>query len=448
MKTINITFVLVVPLSVLPGRGIYAQDFSDAERPSEMSHLTAPAVQRSKSSSDSVTAWPKKLRDRRTWERIVSFPGDLVYFPVGLFFDGLEASIAFVDESKLVPKAVDFLTCDDGSCGALPTYTSQSGAGFKFFQKGLLSEESKLTLALTAGQRGRQRYQLRLSGVRFFGGSVFSEFLGRYRFLSDESFFGLGPKSRFVDETNFAHEQATVEAALGANLHDRFRVNAKFGLDLNNILEGRDKRLPSATDLPQGELPPGIEDQVRIVRLEISGYRDSKNRPGNPSGGTEALVQAGVFVETGDSQYRFWKVSGDLTRHIHLFYGRVLVVRVAGEVTEPISDKGIPFYYLSKLGRHETIRGFRRGRFRDRDMLLGVVEYRYPIQHPIRHRWADALLFVDAGKVSSDIFDDSSGDGFHVSYGAGIRVWSRRGLIARLEVGMSSDGFRVHFGLN
>ena len=132
-----------------------------------------------------------------------------------------------------------------------------------------------------------------------------------------------------------------------------------------------------------------------------------------------------------------------MRQHIHLFYNRSLALRLAGEITEPFSDREVPFYYLSELGRGETIRGFSRGRFRARDMVLGSLEYRYPI-------WAkaDAILFVDVGQVAEDIFNDLSTDNFEVGYGGGVRIWGKEGLVTSFVIGKSSDGFRVYFGLN
>jgi outer membrane translocation and assembly module TamA len=95
------------------------------------------------------------------------------------------------------------------------------------------------------------------------------------------------------------------------------------------------------------------------------------------------------------------------------------------------------------LGRRETIRGFTRGRFRDNDMLLASLEYRYPIWH-----YFDAVLFVDAGQVSPDIAETFALDRFEFGFGGGIRVRTNRGLILKLEIGFSRDRTRFYGVLN
>lgn len=111
---------------------------------------------------------PKKIKYRSSWEKIVSFPGKLLYFPFKLTFKGTDALIATVDESNVIPRVNDVLKSDDGLRGLVPTYASRSGAGIKLYQKGLLNPESKLTLTLTAGLRNRQNYQLEFKRIRLY----------------------------------------------------------------------------------------------------------------------------------------------------------------------------------------------------------------------------------------------------------------------------------------
>ena len=67
--------------------------------------------------SDTVQVRRKKLGQKKTWEKAVSFPGTLVYLPLKLTFKLVKESIIFVDESKVISK-----THDDGRRGVLPTY--------------------------------------------------------------------------------------------------------------------------------------------------------------------------------------------------------------------------------------------------------------------------------------------------------------------------------------
>jgi outer membrane protein assembly factor BamA len=389
----------------------------------------------------------ERYKARKTWEKIVSFPGEAIYFPFKMIFKGAGATAAYVDEKKVITRVQDVLESDDGLRALKPTYASRYGAGFKLHQKGLLNPESKLSLNMAAGLRRRQKYELSLQKARVFAG--FGDLAVHYQLLSDESFFGLGPNSSEDQESNYAHEQAAVAAGFGKD-HGEFlswTVQARY--ELNNILEGRDDELPLTTDLFIGATLPGIDRQVKIAKLIVGLEHDSRNRQGNPSSGGQLSLDMSLSEELGDDQFGFWQVSVDAIRHYHLFYRRVLALRVGGRVVRPISGRQIPFYELSELGRRETIRGYRRGRYLDRDMVLCTAEYRYPLRaNQSKQTGLDALLFVDAGQVCSDFFDRFDIDAFKVGFGCGVRLYNRDGENIRFEVGWGEEQVRLYLVLN
>ena len=105
--------------------------------------------------------------------------------------------------------------------------------------------------------------------------------------------------------------------------------------------------------------------------------------------------------------------------------------------------KKIPFYYLSELGEQETIHGFTRGRFRDKDLILGSIEYRYPIWRAI-----DAGFFIDVGQVSENIFENFSRNDFHTGFGCSLSFWGHNRTIAQLTMGKSREITRYYLSVN
>lgn len=380
---------------------------------------------------DETAAWPEKRDSRDTWEKIVSFPGTVIYLPLGLLFEANKAVIGYFYDRRENLKG-------ERSYGIQPTYADRVGGGFDIFQKDLFSSQSRLTLSLSAGLKRRQRYQLRMERLSLFGGALLSDFLVGYQLLSDESFFGIGPDSRAENESGFAHRQVTVEMSQHAGLSKRVSLHFVAGIDSNTILESKDDDIPG---ISKRNLP-GLMDRTEMGRLQIVVSRDSRDRPVNPSKGGHASLMAGLFHDL-DGQFKFWRFSADLRHNIHLFYNRILSLRLAGEAIRPLADGDIPFYYLSELGRQETIRGFSRGRFRDRDMVLASVEYHYPVW-----RMANAMLFLDVGQVTHNIFSDISPDDLKFGYGGGIQIWGREKLITTLFAGKSRDELRFYFVLN
>jgi hypothetical protein len=418
----------------------------EQDKVEELSEEMLPNSDDVKPPGDSLVVYPPKMSSRLTWEEIVSLPGTLVYFPVRMVFKTAEKTAIYLDDAKVVRRIVDVMTSDDGLRGLRPYYSSRAGIGMKVFQKGLFTEDSKLTLTLAAGLRGRRRYELRLKRVQFPGNAFTSEYRIRYQFLSDESFYGIGPDTKKLDRSNFAHEQVILLASFRRFLKEGWSVNALIGFQQNEIKKGRDRRYPSTTDLYTGEQLSGLSTSNGMAQFGLELQGQSSNKPGQPHGGFGFSLASTIAQQVDDDSFGFWKVNADISKYVHLFYNRAIVLRAAGEVTEPLSGRGVPFYHFSELGRGDTIRGFRRGRFRDLDMILGSIEYRYPVWYH-----TDIALFVDAGQVSRDIFNRISMGSFEVGYGLGIRLSGAEEmgtLISKLEIAKSREEIRFYFLLN
>jgi outer membrane protein insertion porin family len=128
--------------------------------------------------------------------------------------------------------------------------------------------------------------------------------------------------------------------------------------------------------------------------------------------------------------------------YVDLFCHRVVMLRAAVQSTEQVSGREVPFYNLSELGSHGTIRGFSTGRYRAMDAALAGLEYSWPVA-----RKGDVLLFADAGSVFNG-FSNIDLDAVEVGWGAGLRIYGRDQEVVRFEFGKSRDEWRLYFALN
>ncbi len=390
---------------------------------------------------------PEFKKTEHTWEKIVSFPGRVIYLPFKLIFKGVEKTITIVDESKIVPRVIDVLKSDDGKRALLPTYGARIGGGFKLYQRGLVNPESKLTLTATVGMRQRQNYQLEFKRIRMPGGLAYVT--GQYQMLTDEPFFGIGPDSDLANESNYTHEKITIESGYGITFSKNLFLETTIGFNINNILSGKDKDKQSTTDLYSNQKLPGLGEQVKLGGFLIKLQHDSRNRHGNPTAGHEFVFESGISQEIGKNKFGYWEIGADFSQYIHLFYDRTLVIRAASRMVDAIQDRLIPFYALSELGERETIRGFERSRFRDKDMVLTTAEYRFPLsQKKPNQSGIEAVLFVDGGQISPNIIDEFSFDSLKIGYGGGIRFYGKEGTMAKIEIGKSNEGYRIYFVWN
>lgn len=397
--------------------------------------------------TDSISVLRNRYRGRTTVEDLVSIPGYLVYAPLKSVFEVQkfliqQAFVTRVTERNFIVKIVDVFVADDGRRGILPTYSSSSGGGLKFYQKGLFTPNSKLSLSATVGLRERHQYRLKFKNIEL-SRRVNSQFLIKYHFQSDESFYGIGPQTGEDDRTNFANEFVTAELNIGIRLSRKNRVGIIAGFDRNYISRGRNRKYPSTTEVTSFASLPGMETAVKMGKLELGIQHDSRNHPGSPTSGFEALLCGAIFQQLDDDQYGFSRLVADVSRYFNLFYNRTVKLRLAGEFTESFRNRQTPFYYLSEMGRSETIRGFARGRFRGKDMVLGSIEYIYPI-------WAkiNAHLFFDTGTVASDMFKDFDTSNLKNGYGIGFSMWNNEEVLSDFTIAHSKEGFRFYLELN
>ena len=402
--------------------------------------------------SDTLLVKRPVMHTRSGWEKIAFIPGHLVYIPIKYTLKGMNFTVGYIDETKLIPRIEDFLTSDDERRGVKPTYAARSGGGLKFYQKGLFvggKERNVFETVATAGEFRRQRYQMTFENIRLSDNGFFGNFLASYVNLSSESFYGIGPDSELKDESGYALESSDFRFTLSRSVSLNSKMNLNIGSNLSQVFGTRDNtlRILSQTDFNYPLW--GMSDKIGLFEISADYSYDSKDRPGNPTDGTEALFSAGIFPEfTNNDKYGFYKYTLDVSKIIDLFYERVLVLRIASENIEAFTDKTVPFYRLSELGEKESIRGFSRGRYRDMDKILASAEYRYPVWRNWMEYGLDISIFIDAGQVSPDIYRYASKENFAVGYGFGFRFWDEDGLVGKLEAGWSKDEIRIYVVLN
>lgn len=395
-------------------------------------------------STGTTIIYPEKIPSNKTWEKIVSFPGAVVFFPFKIVFRGAEAAFDVDYEVPYASWVADMAVSDDGRRSLLPTYGSRRGGGLKYKHNGLISENSVFDITSTIWFKNRTMQRIRIRDLDLPGGIAAAGLKAEYLVLPDERFYGIGMDSEKEGKTNFAWEQFSLDFSLGRKFSRKLKTDVIFTYQRNNILPGRDNSIPSTIDLYDNNSLPGLETGIEFTGGNLSIEFDSRNHPGIPTAGWELSLGGGLLRQYSEGRFGFWESTVDVKRYVHLFYGRYMVFRVAARRAQPFSDREIPFYYLSELGRWETIRGFSRSRFRDNDLLLGSIEYRWPLTPKFLH----ALIFVDAGKVSEDILDDIAKDDYEITYGIGILGWYLNGVLIRAELAKSGERFRFNLEFN
>ncbi len=128
------------------------------------------------------------------------------------------------------------------------------------------------------------------------------------------------------------------------------------------------------------------------------------------------------------------------------FASRIQIGRI---FAEEIDFRGreildVPFYELNYIGSSHTVKGFSSKRFRDNDMFVGSVEYRW--------RWwkfQDMALFYDIGLVMEDMLvREDWGGPWHHGYGISWRIHKPPHVIVTFEFAWSIENQAMQHQMN
>ena len=240
-----------------------------------------------------------------------------------------------------------------------------------------------------------------------------------------EQFYGLGPDSSRDNESRYALANTAVGAAVSVRPQKWLIFGAGTEL-FDPTVSGTDDELSIERHYP-APATPGLSTQSRFFRHTASAELNYREPQGNPRRGGRYAVAFQKFVDQDDGRFSFDRVEIDLQQYVPLLKDRrVLALRAHGSLI-PDADAVAPFYLQRTLGGPDDLRGFRRFRFRDENLLLLQAEYRWEIFTAV-----DGAIFYDAGTVASRPSELSLGN-MESDYGIGFRFGTKNGVFLRVE---------------
>ncbi|MCK4538426.1 MAG: hypothetical protein KAV42_06470 [Candidatus Krumholzibacteria bacterium] len=384
--------------------------------------------------------YPEKKTDRSKIEWLLASPGMLLELPVDLTLRGVKATVGWAEKNSLCLRVNDFLTFDDGRMGLRVRYSAREGGGPVFFARDIMGTGSKFTLKTTAGLEWRQNYSISLKRLTLGAEDIFVNFSASYFNYPDEYFFGTGPGTTESDETSYRNESVFALGDLVYTPADNLDIFAGACIERFNITDGTDDDCPATSDVYDETNINGLESGVVLMSWSTGFLYDTTRKRPN---GSMVGISFGATVERGDNRYGFWAGEIELRQKIHLFYGRYLMLKVLSRGTEPFSGKEVPFYKLSEISERETVRGYVRGRFRDRYLFCSSLEYHFPI-------WShgpsglETFVFADAGQVAHSLPEDIRSEDVVFGFGGGMVFSVYDVEVIRIVAGVSDEGLRMY----
>lgn len=186
-----------------------------------------------------------------------------------------------------------------------------------------------------------------------------------------------------------------------------------------------------------GALPGGPGSTV--VTAELGAVVDTRDNLVAPRSGTHARILPSLASKGTGSDFVFRRLTVDWRRYGSLgMYATAVQFQYDG-----VGGGTVPFDQLPMIGADSAMRGYPRGRYRDRHALTGQGEIRSP-----HWRRVGAVAFAGAGTVSHAFHALDSGTWFPTA-GVGLRyvVLPKDRTVARVDFGFGRGSFGINVGI-
>jgi hypothetical protein len=348
----------------------------------------------------------------------------------------------------------------------------EQGAGFGF---GL-----ELTISTGKELKGYEVYGRALISTRFYRkaevgarlgndttrGDVWFGYLRRTR----DNFFGIGPRTSDLLETNYQIEQRSYNGLFAHKISEKMEIGLYGRLSNTGSFRGEDDKDALIDTLFSGDpattpvtrFLPGFQTNAKLFNYGVFAELDLRNKESGlvkgayfygRFGSTDGLDNGNAF-----SDYGWTEVELDGRVYIPIFGDKTsLALRGYTELKDPKRGSQIPFYDLAWLGGRNYVRGFDTYRFRANNTVIYSGEVRQTVwaQNDRNTRGLDIFVFGDAGQVwgdnrskinpailANDKFDSQN---WRFGIGGGVQYRLSKDLALRIELATTNERKKAYF---
>lgn len=298
-------------------------------------------------------------------------------------------------------------------------------------KKELRSRPSSIRAALIYTQKKQSIIEF---GHDLYLGGEDYHLIGNINFTNfSDRFYGIGNNTSEDMEENFRSRITRISINFQKRVIASFNIGILYEFEHNKIIE-----VEKDGQLAKGEILGSGGGTASGIGLLMN--RDTRNDIFFPSSGDFWQLSTSMFMSGLGSSYDFTRYSLDLRKYFPLFSSHVL----AFQSMLNIITGDPPFQMLSLMGGQNWMRGFYRGRFRDKNMIIFQIEYRVPLW------WRLGLVtFLAFGDVA-DKADNFVPRNFKYSGGWEFRyLLSRKEKInVRFDFGFSKESFGVYIAVS
>lgn len=286
---------------------------------------------------------------------------------------------------------------------------------------------------------GYKQAQARVEFPRLLRSRLLAGTQVRLQDFPQVAYYGEGPRSLEGDRSEYQIESADVVGYAVFRPVQWLGVGGNIGWLKPSIgprggfFKGGD---PDTREAFPQDVVFAVPEQPSFLHAEASVTADTRDFAGRPTRGGLYRAAAAQFSDRGSGIFSFRRYEVEGAQFVPLGGSRVVLAVHGWLVGSETGDgRAVPFYLQPSLGGHNSLRSYPEYRFHDRSLLLVNLETRVAMTTHV-----DAAFFVDAGSVGARIGDL---DLANRSYGAGLRLHSRRQTFARLDVARGREGWSL-----
>jgi hypothetical protein len=351
---------------------------------------------------------------------------------------GLERGLSWLEDGRTFER---FLNPAEGFYPKIATVTTGSGfsLGAGYRRPGLFGKRADFSTFASGSFKKYWMIDARLAMPRLADGAAFVEVYGQRYEFPQEDFFGIGPASSRDDQASYNQRGTTVGVTGGVRPATWLSFSGNVDRLTPRIGHGESAQLPSVEERFDISQIPGFAQQPGFLRYEAVADVNYRQPRGNPRTGGRYLFRYQYFDDRDLDRYTFRQFDTEFQQYIPFLNDRrVIALRALTSVSDADPGQEVPFYFQRTLGGDVDLRGFRKFRFRDRNLLLLQAEYRWEIFTAV-----DGAIFYDTGKVASRP-EDLDLTNLESDYGIGFRFGTDNGVFLRIEGAFGSSGGK-HF---
>jgi surface antigen Omp85-like protein len=314
------------------------------------------------------------------------------------------------------------------------------GPGYRhWYAKDRLFIDGSAAISWRGYKTAQARLELpRLAKSRLALGSQF-----RWQDYTQVTFYGTGPDTLRSTESEYRLRSTNIAGYVSFRPIEPIAIDAEIGVLNPSILPraGTFKRdLPDTSVVFPRDPVYAFNEQPTFVHSEAAIAADTRDFPGHTLRGGLYRAAISRYSDRDSGVFSFNRYELEAAHFVPLAASRVVIALHGWLVSsDPGNGQTVPFYLQPSVGGHNSLRGYDDYRFHDRNMMLFSAEARIAAMTHV-----DGAFFFDAGNVAARVGDLNFDKR---SWGAGLRLHSRRQTYARLDLARGDEGWRLMFRL-